>query len=80
MEDIIQVKEVILEVDRSPEHRAELSRAKAELKRYLKLKEEFWMQKSGMRWFSQGDKNTKLFHSYVQCRRKKLQVNEIVDE
>lgn len=43
LEDIIQVKEAQLEVDPSPENRVELSKVEAELKRYLKLEEEFWM-------------------------------------
>lgn len=52
----------------------------AELKRFLKLEEEFWKQKSSMTWFVHGDNSTKLFHSYVQGRRKKLHIFEISDE
>ncbi|XP_059285213.1 uncharacterized protein LOC132038577 [Lycium ferocissimum] len=50
---------------------------KAELNSYLHLEEEHWKQKSGMRWFKDGDKNTKFFHSYVKGRRKKLALQRI---
>ncbi|KAK6803878.1 hypothetical protein RDI58_001662 [Solanum bulbocastanum] len=32
-----------------------------------------------MRWFTDGDRNTKFFHSYVKGRKRKLQLNEIID-
>lgn len=33
-----------------------------------------------MRWFSDGDMNSKFFHSYVNGRRKKLHLSEITTE
>lgn len=30
-----------------------------------------------MRWFKQGDKNTRFFHNYMKGRRKKLNITEI---
>lgn len=33
-----------------------------------------------MNWFALGDRNTKFFHSYVQGRRKKLSLWDIIDE
>ncbi|KAH0696110.1 hypothetical protein KY290_013471 [Solanum tuberosum] len=48
----------------------------AELKKFLKIEEEFWRQKAGMKWFSDGDKNTKFFHSYVKRWRKNLYISE----
>lgn len=41
LEDIIQVKEAQLEIDPKLENRAQLSKAEAELKRYIKMEEEF---------------------------------------
>lgn len=32
-----------------------------------------------MKWFSDGDRNTIFFHSYVKERRRRLQINEIQD-
>lgn len=72
LEDIIRIKEAQLEVDPSPKNRPELSKIEAELKKFIKLEEEFWKQKSSMMWFAQGDKNTKNFHCFVQGRRRKV--------
>jgi len=33
-----------------------------------------------MKWFNDGDRNTKFFHTYVIGRRRRLQINEIEDE
>lgn len=41
LEDIIQVKEAQLEIDPNLENRAQLSKAEDELKRYIKMEEEF---------------------------------------
>ncbi|XP_060202609.1 uncharacterized protein LOC132631026 [Lycium barbarum] len=51
--------------------------AQAELKKYLHYEEEFWRQKAGHTWFSEGDRNTRFFHNLVNGRRKRLQVNRI---
>ncbi|XP_059292492.1 uncharacterized protein LOC132045941 [Lycium ferocissimum] len=68
----IKVKELQFELNPSMLHRTDLPKAQAELNSYLHLEEEYWKQKSGMRWFKDGDRNTKFFHSYVKGRRKKL--------
>lgn len=80
LEDMISVKETKFELDRTPENRAQLHKVEADLKRFLKLEEEFWKQKAGMKWFIHGDRNTKFFHSYVQGRRRKLHLHEISDD
>ncbi|KAG5570617.1 hypothetical protein H5410_060383 [Solanum commersonii] len=77
LEDIIKVKEHQFEIDPTPENRVELKRSEANLKRALKVEEEYWKQKSGMMWFAQGDKNSKFFHSFVQGRRRRLHLAEI---
>lgn len=46
----------------------------------LKYEEEFLKQKAGIKWFKEGDANTKFFDSYVMGRRKKLHIAEIVTE
>lgn len=71
-EDIIRVKEAQLKIMPSPQNRAELSRSEAELSRFMKLEKEFWQIKGEMRYFKQGDKNTKFFHSYVQGKNSVL--------
>ncbi|KAH0744967.1 hypothetical protein KY290_032960 [Solanum tuberosum] len=76
-EDEVKVKEIQLEINATEENRADLKRAEANLKKILYLEEEFWKQKAGMRWFQDGDKNTRFFHNYVKGRRKKLHLAEI---
>lgn len=48
LEDIVRVKEEQLELDPTPKNREELSKVEAELRRNLKLEEEYWKQKSGL--------------------------------
>lgn len=60
-EDIIKVKEVQLEIMPSPENKADLGITEAELSIFMKLEEEFWQQKAGMKWFEQGDKTLSFF-------------------
>lgn len=66
-----------LEICHSKENKLELNRVEVDLKRYLHLVEEYWKQKTGIRWFKDGDRNTKFFHSYVKERRTKMQLSEI---
>ncbi|KAH0692608.1 hypothetical protein KY285_019705 [Solanum tuberosum] len=77
LEDVIKEKEIQLEMAPTEANRAEMSKANAELKRYRKIEEDFWKQKAGMRWFKEGDSNTKFFHAYVKGRRRKLNIKEI---
>lgn len=79
LEDIVKVKEAQFEIISTSENRAELHRVQAELLKFRKFEEEFWRQKAGMKWFTQGDKNTKFFHSYIRGKRKKLQIRDIED-
>ncbi|WMV59326.1 hypothetical protein MTR67_052711 [Solanum verrucosum] len=77
LEDLVKAKEVQLEISPTEENRGILSKAEAELKRYRHIEEEYWRQKAGMKWFKDGDRNTKFFHAYVKGKRRKLQVKEI---
>ncbi|XP_059295426.1 uncharacterized protein LOC132048754 [Lycium ferocissimum] len=51
LEDVIKVKELQLEINPSGVHREQLHKAQAELNRFLNIEEEYWKQKSGMKWF-----------------------------
>ncbi|XP_059295529.1 uncharacterized protein LOC132048860 [Lycium ferocissimum] len=77
MEDVIKVKELQFELNPSSLNREALHKAQADLNNYLCLEEVYWKQKSGMRWFKDGDRNTKFFHNYVKGRRRKLAVHTI---
>ncbi|XP_060202276.1 uncharacterized protein LOC132630725 [Lycium barbarum] len=77
IEDTIKVKELQFELNPSMLNRINLHKAQTELNSYLHLEKEYWKQKSGMRWFKDGDRNTKFIHSYVKGRRKKLALQRI---
>ncbi|XP_049390321.1 uncharacterized protein LOC125854782 [Solanum stenotomum] len=77
LEDIIQTKEAQLEVRLDENSREKLKKAEAKLIRFLNLEEKFWKQKSGLRWFKDGDRNTKFFHSYVKDRKRRMNIKEI---
>lgn len=77
LEDMIRVKEIQLEINPTQINRSKLSKVEAELRKYLHIEEEYWRQKAGMKWFRDGDRNTKFFHSFVKGRRKKLHIGEI---
>ncbi|XP_060210626.1 uncharacterized protein LOC132637573 [Lycium barbarum] len=62
-EEIVKIKEQLFEENPSEENRMVMQRAHAELKLYLHYEEEFWRQKARMDYFSEGDKNTRYFHS-----------------
>lgn len=61
LEDVVKSKEIQLEINPLGENRTALKIAEANLKRYLKIEEKYYKQKAGMRWFQDGDKNTKFF-------------------
>ncbi|KAH0699317.1 hypothetical protein KY284_013532 [Solanum tuberosum] len=77
LEDVIKDKEIQFEMAPTYTNREELSRKNADLKKPLKIEEDFWKQKAGMRWFKDEDRNTKFFHEYVKGRRRKLNIKEI---
>ncbi|KAG5631919.1 hypothetical protein H5410_003636 [Solanum commersonii] len=70
-------KEVQFEIAPTEVNKDELSKDNTELKRYMKMEEEVWKKRSGMRWFTDGERNTKFFHAYVKRRRRKLNIKEI---
>ncbi|WMV51732.1 hypothetical protein MTR67_045117 [Solanum verrucosum] len=53
LDDVLLVKEAQFELLPSLENRAELFKAEAELKKFLKLEEGFWRQKAGMKWIGE---------------------------
>ncbi|XP_060216593.1 uncharacterized protein LOC132644061 [Lycium barbarum] len=65
-EKIVKIKEQLFEANPSEENRMVMQRAQVELKLYLHYEEEFWRQKARMDCFSEGDKNTRYFHSLKQ--------------
>ncbi|XP_060200359.1 uncharacterized protein LOC132628609 [Lycium barbarum] len=65
-EEIVKIKEQLFEETPSAENRMVMQRAQAELKLYIHYEEEFWRQKARMDCFSEGDRNTRYFHSLIE--------------
>ena len=49
--------------------RASMNEARAEHTRLLAMQQEFWRQKSAIKWLQQGVANTAYFHAVVRQRR-----------
>ncbi|XP_070005550.1 uncharacterized protein LOC142163101 [Nicotiana tabacum] len=76
-EDVVRIKEMLFEEDSSIANRIVLQQIQAELKKYLNIEEQYWKQKAGMRWFEEGDRNTRFFHNHVNGKRQKLQLKRM---
>lgn len=68
--------ETQFELDPTKNNQEELSNAEVEMKRYRGKEEDFSKQKAGMKWFNDGDRNTRFFHKYVKGRHKRLAIHE----
>ncbi|XP_075108842.1 uncharacterized protein LOC142180692 [Nicotiana tabacum] len=77
MEEVVLVHEAEFEANPTGMNMERLQKVQAELIKCLALEEKYWQQKACMTWFKEGDRNTKLFHSKVRGRRKRLQLNRI---
>nr|XP_027099065.1 uncharacterized protein LOC113718354 [Coffea arabica] len=61
----------------SEECQIELSKAQAELRHALSIEEQFWRQKSRVKWLKQGDRNSRYFHAVVRQRRVQGMIHRI---
>ncbi|XP_070015166.1 uncharacterized protein [Nicotiana sylvestris] len=64
-------------IDNSEENRMELNHINAQLIRHIKTEEAFWRQKSGLKWFTDGDNNTRFLRSVINSRRRRLFLKRI---
>ncbi|XP_059289936.1 uncharacterized protein LOC132043485 [Lycium ferocissimum] len=76
---IAQLEEVCLR-DNSEENRMAYNNANALLIQHVKKEEAFWRQKAGLKWITDGDANTKFFHSVINTKRRKMHMNKIKKE
>lgn len=58
------------------ENRHNLSKAKAEFTKFLKLKDSISRQKDRVIWLSDSDANTSFFHAVIKNKRKKLNIQK----
>ncbi|XP_060182379.1 uncharacterized protein LOC132612052 [Lycium barbarum] len=73
---ISQLEEVCLR-DNFEENRMAYNNANALLIQHVKKEEAFWRQKAGLKWITDGDANTKFFHSVINTKRRKMHMNKI---
>lgn len=64
----------------SQKNNQDLKKSEVELARFQAIQEDYWRQKSSLKWFKDGDRNTNFFHSVVKDRRKRLHISEICDK
>ncbi|XP_060200398.1 uncharacterized protein LOC132628651 [Lycium barbarum] len=63
----------------SDETRSNLNKTRAEFIRLVKNQDEILRQKAKARWLKDGDKNTAYFHNVIKDRRRKLNLDSIMD-
>ncbi|XP_070045848.1 uncharacterized protein [Nicotiana tomentosiformis] len=80
LEALIRSLEEAMISDLSPECRMNLSKARAEFTRFLKLQDSILRQKARVKWLIEGDDNTSFFHVIIKDRRKKLNIQRIRDD
>ncbi|XP_060181837.1 uncharacterized protein LOC132611422 [Lycium barbarum] len=66
-------------IDNSKTSREELNKGHAEYVYWLNKQESILKQKSHIRWFEEGERNTKYFHAVIIERRRKLEISRIMN-
>ena len=61
----------------SPTNRTEMNRTAAELRLKVKMEEDYWRQKSVVRWSVEGERLTKFFQGWVKQKRAKSRIHSI---
>lgn len=56
----------------------ERNRVSAELWKWLKRQESYWIQQSREKWLKEGDRNTKYFHAKVTSRLRRSRLEQIM--
>ncbi|XP_060183056.1 uncharacterized protein LOC132613011 [Lycium barbarum] len=63
----------------NPSNRMNLSRAKADYTKFLKLQDSVLRQKARVKWLQEGDANIAFFHGTLKNKRKRLTIQKIKD-
>lgn len=73
----VQTVEELELIDNSEQVRTDLNKAHAKYVRWLAQQESLLKQKSQIKWFEEGDCNSKYFHAMIRERRRKLKLHRI---
>ncbi|KAG5611855.1 hypothetical protein H5410_023136 [Solanum commersonii] len=76
-EETVQRLEDINSIDNTEESRVDLNKGQAEYVSWMRMQEALLKQKAQIRWFEEGDNNTKYFHNVIKDRRRRLQIHRI---
>lgn len=66
--------------DNSEVNRMNLNKANAQLIMHTKREKTYWRQKTGMKWFKEGDSNTKFFHSEMNDKKRRMTLRRMKKE
>ncbi|XP_059305557.1 uncharacterized protein LOC132057113 [Lycium ferocissimum] len=80
LESLIKTLEQDFINNNTPKNRMELSRAKAEYTRFLKIQEKVLSKKARVKSLEEGDTNSAFFHSVIKDKRKRLSIQKIKDQ
>ncbi|XP_059301959.1 uncharacterized protein LOC132053883 [Lycium ferocissimum] len=73
-EEVVKIKEALFEEEPSDVNRIVLQKAQAEIKQYLHIEEQYWKQRTGFSWYTEGDRNTAFFHNCVNGKKRNLMI------
>ncbi|XP_039055017.1 uncharacterized protein LOC120197624 [Hibiscus syriacus] len=76
-ENISRLEDQLLRTNNKEAVASEINSLKAELWAIYRKEERVWIQKSSLRWFHDGDMNTKFFHTVLIMRNKQNQISAI---
>ncbi|XP_060202736.1 uncharacterized protein LOC132631154 [Lycium barbarum] len=76
-EATLQQLEDVDAIDKNEQSRTELNKGQAEYVHWMAMQEALLEQKSQIKWFEEGDSNTRYFHNVIKDRRRRLQLHRI---
>ncbi|KAH0709768.1 hypothetical protein KY284_011195 [Solanum tuberosum] len=80
LEHEINHLEDLYDIDDSDHNREALHRTQAKYIKWLKQEDSILRQKSRLKWITEGDTNSKYFHSVFRDRRRRSQIHKIKDK
>ncbi|KAG6536581.1 hypothetical protein ZIOFF_001639 [Zingiber officinale] len=80
VEEVFESAEKAFDCSLTLENKIYMVKCQASLFHILDMEEMFWKQKAAVKWFREGERNTKLFHNLVRKRRMTSRIFRIWDE